>query len=525
MATESTGDGLAHWPASGVDALFDCSIGDLLTRRARNDGYRVALMWPDGDSLGSMTYGELLRAANSVAHLLANLQHGERVAVWGRNSTEWVLLQYACAMRGLLLTPFNTAWTNVEAAAAADLVEPAVLFAGSDSRGEPIAPRAEAILGNARVRRLDALGELPSAPPAMRAVSPQSPFLIQFTSGTTGRSKGAVLSQHAALNCAYLRLRRDTAAVTLNSVPFHHVGGSISVLLGALSTKGASIVVDRFNPEESIRLLPLAGVTHLGGVPIMVEQLLDQLAKSPGAAPCLSTVALGGASISPALIRRVRKQTGAAVMVTYGQSECPLVTNSDRTDPPELLATTSGRPCEATEVRIVDPSTGNTVRFGETGEIQVRSPMMMSGYYGMPERTAEAISADGFLRTGDLGAMDSDGYLSIRDRVRDVIIRGGENIYPAEVEAALAEYPDVVMCAVVGIADARWGELVGATIVVSGNRPRPADLERFLSERLAHFKIPRIWRTVDALPTTASGKIRRNVVRQQMNALRTPAHH
>ena len=160
---------------------------------------------------------------------------------------------------------------------------------------------------------------------------------------------------------------------------------------------------------------------------------------------------------------------------------------------------------------------------GETGEIAVRSPVVMNGYYRMPERTAEVLPGDGFLRTGDLGSVDKDGYLTVRGRIREVIIRGGENIYPAEVEAALSEHPEVAGCAVVGIADPSWGEIVGASVLTRGRPVSAADLEAFLSQRLAHFKIPRVWRFVDAFPMTASGKIRRVEVKAEMNAARAAA--
>jgi fatty-acyl-CoA synthase len=499
--------------------LFDEPIGTLLTRWAQDSPGRTAVLLPDGEAIAAVTYGELLDAANSVANVLADLPVGARVAVWGRNCVEWVYLEYACAINGLVLAPLNTAWTDIEVGAAVDLVEPAAVFVGLDRHGESLATRAEAIVGAARVRALGGLRDLPAALPPQRRVDPQGPFLIQFTSGTTGRSKAAVLSQLSAINSAGLRVLRDTGpAVCLNSVPFHHVGGSVFVVLGALVVGGAFVLVDRFSAPETVRLLRIAGVTHLGGVPIMIEDVLDELAASQEDSASLSTVALGGASISPDLVRRVREQTGAVVMVTYGQSECPLVSNSESGDTPEQIATTCGRACEATEIRVVDPATGRLVPPGAVGEIQVHSPMVMSGYFSMPDQTAETIGTDGFLRTGDLGSVDADGYLTIHDRLRDVIIRGGENVYPAEVEAALAQHPDVAACAVVGIADARWGHLVGASVVARRGSASPVELELFLSERLAHFKIPRRWRFVETLPMTASGKIRRHAVQADMTA-------
>jgi fatty-acyl-CoA synthase len=519
MAMTAAGDG-------AQDALLRETVADVLARQARVNGGQRAVIWEQQPGeLGWLTYAQLAARANAVAHTLSGLAVGERVAVWGRNSVDWVLVEYACALRGLILVAVNTAWTDAEVTAALEVAEPALLFAGDDSRGTPVAERARRLAGAAAVRDLGGLLGLPDAPPAAVSVEPDAPILIQFTSGTTGRAKGAVLTHRAALNAAYLRLLRSPAAadgVGLNSVPFHHVGGSVSIVLGALTTGSAFIVVERFDPEQTVRLMRVAGVTHIGGVPIMVERILDQ----PGsreAARGVAVVGLGGADISPQLVRRVRDELGAVVMTTYAQSECPLITNSEPGDTPEQVATTAGRPVAATQVRIVDPATGLEAAPGETGEIQVRSPVVMAGYFRMPERTAEVLPGDGFLRTGDLGSVDAGGYLTIHGRIREVIIRGGENIYPAEVEAALSEHPQVAGSAVVGITDPAWGEIVGASVVAGGDPAKPAELEAFLAARIAPFKIPRVWRFVDEFPMTASGKIRRVVVKEEMNAEREAA--
>lgn len=497
--------------------LLDLSVGALLLQYARSHPAATAVQWPFAGRVQTMTYSELAARALDVAGALSDLVEGERVAVWGRNCLEWVFLEYACALRGLLLVPLNTAWTDNEAAAAVDLVDPAVVVYGCDSRGDDLGRRARKLSMAGKVVSFDELRGDAGAPALARPITADQPLLVQFTSGTTGRSKGAVLTHRAALNSAYLRARRDPGgAVCLNSVPFHHVGGSVFVILGALSVSGSFLLVDRFKPTESVRLLVEAGVTHLGGVPTMIEQVLEEMASTSVRTASLQTIALGGATINPALVERIRRQTGAAVMVTYGQSECPLITNSDRADPADRIANSSGRPCDATEVQIVDVETGRTLTEGHVGEVHVRSAMMMSEYYGMPDATSEAFTNNGFLRTGDVGCLDCDGYLTIHDRVRDVIIRGGENIYPAEVEDALAEHPAVAASAVVGIDNAHWGELVGARVVARARSIDPADLERFLADRLAHFKIPRIWEVVDELPVTASGKVRRIVVRTEM---------
>ncbi|MFC5745612.1 class I adenylate-forming enzyme family protein [Actinomadura rugatobispora] len=496
------------------------TVGEALRRQARDHGHRPAVLWEAGEVVRRLTYTELEARAQAVAHLLggAGLVVEDRVAVWGANCVEWVLLEYACALRGLVLVPLNTAWTDEETAAALDLAEPSMVFTGADGRGAPLRERAERLAGTCPVRPLAGLLECPEASPTRVTVGPDAPFLMQFTSGTTGRAKGALLSHRSVLNAAHLRERRDPASggVCLNSVPYHHIGGSLYVVLGALTGGGAFVVVDRFDADQTVRLLPLAGVTHLGGVPIMIERVLDR----PGlaaAAGSVTTVALGGADISPRLIDRVRDELGATVLTTYGQSECPIITCSTPGDDPVALATTAGRPVEATEVRIIDPRTGGVAGPGETGEILVRSPLVMRGYHRAPQRTAEVLTGDGFLHTGDLGRLDADGNLTIRGRIREVIIRGGENIYPAEVEAALARHPAVTACAVVGVTDPSWGEVVGASVITAGQAVQAAELETFLAERIAHFKVPRRWRFVEELPMTAAGKIRRVQVKQEMN--------
>jgi acyl-CoA synthetase (AMP-forming)/AMP-acid ligase II len=427
----------ANWevpaPRTGLheqDGLLAETVGGVLRRQARARGSRRAVLWEAGGEAGGerggelrwLTYAQLAARANAVAHRLSHLAQGERVAVWGRNCAEWVLLEYACALRGLVLVPLNTTWTDAEAAAAIELAGPAVLFAGADNRGGPLEERARALAGNTNtdVRSLGGLLSWTNAPHSWVSLGPDAPFLLQFTSGTTGAPKGALLSHRSVLNSSYLRERRDASGgVRLSSVPYHHIGGSLYVV-GALTTGGAFVVVDRFDPEQTVRLLSLAQVTDLGGVPVMIERVLSQ----PGfreAARTVKTVALGGAGISPQLIRRVTEDLGAVVHTTYGQSECPIITNSDPADGPEVLATTAGRPVAATEVRIVDPATGHPVNAGETGEIVVRSPMVMRGYFRDTERTRDVLSAEGLLRTGDLGSVDADGYLTIHGRTREVV--------------------------------------------------------------------------------------------------------
>ncbi|WP_161632177.1 class I adenylate-forming enzyme family protein [Nakamurella lactea] len=518
MTDTRTEAGLAYATGAEADAVLTESVTQVIRRQAAAHGDRAAVRWRDGAEVKSLTYRELAEAVNAVAHSLSGLEPGSRVGVWSRNSIEFVLLELAIGTRGLMMCALNTAWTDAEAAYAVDMVGPSVVFTGYDGLGRPLEDRARQLAADIPVVDIASLSGLAPAPESFLDVDPQTPYIVQFTSGTTGFPKGAMISQHAAVNGGWLRLQHSagTEDVSLNAVPLHHVGGAVSIVFGALTTGSAFVVLSKFDVDEFIWLLGEVGGTHFGGVPIMVERLLNHPdVRSKGRD--VKVVGLGGADISPFLIRRVNDELGADVITTYGQSECPFIANSVEGDDPDLIATTAGRPGDATTLRIVDPGTGEVLKFGETGEIQISSPMVMLGYYGDPERTAEVLPGDGFLRSGDLGSIDEHGYLRIHGRIREVIIRGGENIYPAEVEAALSTHPDVTGSAVVGLSDPSWGETVAASVISTNPELTGADLEEYLEQRLAHFKIPRTWRFVAELPMTASGKIRRVEVKAGMN--------
>jgi fatty-acyl-CoA synthase len=246
----------------------------------------------------------------------------------------------------------------------------------------------------------------------------------------------------------------------------------------------------------------------MGGVPTMWIDLLRRpdLPKDAG----VKVVSLGGASVSPQLVREVAERLGAVCQIGYGQSECSIATTTAAGDDLSTLTETVGRPLPHVELKIIDRATGRTAALGEVGEVCIRGPMTMDRYWGDPAATAETIDAEGFLHTGDLGAMAADGVCRIHGRAREVIIRGGENIYPAEVEDALLRNPAVALAAVVGVEDERWGQRVGAVVKLKpGAAADPAALEAHAAGWVAHFKVPRDWRFVDALPMTASGKIRK----------------
>jgi fatty-acyl-CoA synthase len=300
-------------------------------------------------------------------------------------------------------------------------------------------------------------------------------------------------------------------------MPLHHVGGSVSVALSVLSAGATLVLVPRFEPGMVLELLERTSATIIGVVPTMQQALLEHPSFSTTDLRALRLLQSGGSVVPPALIRRTEDAFGATVVNAYGQSESPNATQTDLDDDDETKATTIGCPNPHREVRIVRTD-GETAALDEHGELWMRSPLTMDRYIGVPPSTsAETLDPEGWLHTGDVCSMDARGILRIHGRVRDVIIRGGENIYPAEIEAALLAHPAIAEVAVVGVRDQRWGE-----VPVACYRARfavaPDALERLARETLAPFKVPRRWVALDAFPLTASGKVKRFELRAQLEA-------
>lgn len=503
---------LSHWPADTSLPLPTETLGGLLRKNAERFPDRRAVLIPRGEEIETVTHAELLAKAENIARWLAErCAPGERIALWSRNALESVVLQHGCALAGTIIAPFNTGWSDGEVSHALALTEPVLLFAGLGNREDDLLPRAVA-LANCPVLSLadvTAIMATPSAHP-LPDIAQSAPFLIQFTSGTTGKAKGALLSHRAALLGGWLRPIVNGVNETdlwLNAVPYHHIGGSCAIVLGAMTTASAFVVLERYDRSQLIALMKRLRPTRLGGVPTMWHDILSADDLPPYGT--VQTVTLGGASVPPTLVRKVRETLGANCLIGYAQSECPVATATHADSPIDEICETVGRASPHAELKIVDQC-GTTLPFNATGEICIRGPMVMDGYWANPEATAATIDADGFLHTGDLGAMDETGVLRIRGRLREVIIRGGENIYPAEIEDALLGHPAVAMAAVVGVEHERLGQEVGAVIQFRPGQTAPAEeLEAYVEQRIARFKTPRHWRYVEAMPLTVSGKIRK----------------
>jgi len=495
--------------------LMEGNVGDALRRAAERFPERPALAWAGESGIERMTYAELLRESERVAAwLLERASPGDRIGVWSRNCLEWILLEYGCALAGMVVASWNPGWTDYECEHARDLTEPALLLAGCDTRGVPLLERAANLAGADRTYPLEELRDLAAScrPRPLPDCDPSDLFLIQFTSGTTGRAKGAALSHRAALNGAWLRAAMagaDETDVWLNPVPLNHMGGAISMVIGAATIGACYVIMHRFEAGEFLRMMRECGATRIGGVPTMILSLIEQPEWQPGTFH-IRSIGSGGAQVPRPLIERLMREFDAPVIVTYAQSECPMISATLPSDGAGAVSETVGRPAPHIEVKICDIRTGSTLAVGETGEVRVRGPLVLNEYFRMPEATAETIDAEGFLHTGDLGSLDEDGYLRISGRAREVIIRGGENIYPAEVEDCLLEHPDILGAAVVPIPDERWGQVVGAAVRLrDGASLEMHELETHAAGRIAHFKVPRRWIFVDSFPLTPSGKIRK----------------
>lgn len=505
-------DGLAEWRAAAVGAV--------LSNGAAAHPLRPALMWSGASGLSSLTFRELDTLATVGAADLDARGHHSPVAVWAPNDVAWCVLFWAAARSGRPLVPLNPSLTAAEAArlvadSAASTVLACRAYRGHALRDEMVTA-CEDLPSVVEVLDLDdwyaSMGETAAHANVHFAghdIAPTDPLLIQYTSGTTGTPKGAVLSHQVCLNAARTiawSINPGDHEIFCSPMPLHHIGGSLAFVLAPLTIGGTYVIVTDFTAEQFIEAASASKATLLGGVPTLYLRILENPELAAARLPSLRTLMLGGASIPPALVSQIEEHFGAHVLIMYGQSEAPAVSTTKFDDPARVKAETLGRPLPMREVRICDPATGAELGLGRVGEIQVRTRIRMDRYLNRPEETAATIDAEGWLRTGDLGSMDQDGLLHFHGRLKEIILRGGENVYAREVELAIESHPGVAEVAVVGLPDDVWGEIVAAVVVPTSADTNLAELEAHVVDRLAPFKRPVRWHFVDALPLTASGK-------------------
>ncbi|MCP2316957.1 fatty-acyl-CoA synthase [Nocardia amikacinitolerans] len=515
---------------------------------------RTAAAHPDREALVDLptgrrwTYRELVAAVDTIASGLAarGLGKGDRVGIWAPNCAEWFLVQYATAKLGAILVNINPAYRTSELGyvlrqAGVRMLIAAPEFKTSDyvAMIEEVRPECPGldqvlILGGADWAAVaDAPVDAERLAAVAATLSADDPINIQYTSGTTGFPKGATLSHHNILNNGYFvgelcgYTEQDRICVP---VPFYHCFGMVMGNLAATS-HGAAVVIPApsFDPAATLEAVARERCTSLYGVPTMfiaVLAELDAVLEKTGETPDLSTLRTGIMAGSPCpveVMKRVIDRLGMhEVCICYGMTETsPVSTQTRRDDDLDRRTATVGRVGPHLEVKIVDPATGLTVPRGEPGELCTRGYSVMLGYWDQPDKTAEAIDAARWMHTGDIGVMDADGYIAVTGRIKDMVIRGGENIYPREIEEFLYTHPDILDAQVIGVPDAKYGEELMAWIRMrEGATPLDAEAVRaFCTGKLAHFKIPRYVHLVDEFPMTVTGKIRKAEMREMAKEL------
>ena len=514
----------SYWPADTSVAVRDLTVGGLLREAAAAAPDRTAVVEGVADRAARRrwTYAELLADSERMAHgLLSRFGPGERVAVWAPNRVEWLLLEYGAALAGIVLVTVNPAYRPKELAWVLGQSGSSGVVMVSEYRGSPMRAFLDEVRPDlTELRDVILFDELPAlvaeAPPAaLPAVEPGDAAQIQYTSGTTGFPKGALLHHRGIVNNSNMytsRLEVREGDVYLNPMPLFHTGGCVQGALGCLWRRAVHVLVSPgFDAGLMVDLVEQERVNIIVGVPTMLIAMIEQPHFAARDLSTATTALSGGSTVPPELVRRIERDLGVRFGIVYGQTEAsPVITQTRLDDTIEDKADTVGQPLPQVEVKIVDAGTGATVPPDAVGEFCARGYQVMTGYYEMPDKTAETIDADGWLHTGDLATMDERGYVRIVGRLRDMIIRGGENIYPREIEDVLFTHPGVAEVAVVGIPDLKWGEVVGAFIrAAPGIEPTEQELFAHVRAHLAPHKTPTVWRFVDAYPLTPSGKIKK----------------
>ncbi|GAA1756740.1 MULTISPECIES: long-chain fatty acid--CoA ligase [Streptomonospora] len=500
--------------------MLNHGIGSWPARRSRAAGARAAVVHEGR----SATYRELDERATRVARVLEEhgVRRGDRVAYLGANRPEFLEAMFGAALLGAVFTPFNTRLARAELEVLAADSAPALLLADADRGADAEALHRAGLVGGYLTVGTAAGGEhgpralepaVAAAPSGAldRPVEHDDPFLLLYTSGSTGRPKGVVLTHgNVTWNCLNSIVDTDLAGTdtALVSAPMFHTAALNMLCLPVLLKGGRLLLEERFDPERTVDLIEREGVTVTFGVPTMYERIARS-PRWPGAdLSGLRLLLCGGAPVPPPLIESYMRR-GLAFVQGYGLTEAA---------PGALLlpvadcagkAGSAGVPAFFTDVRTAEPGPGPS-------EVLVEGPNVTPGYWNRPDETAAALR-DGWLHTGDAAEVDADGYFRIVDRVKDMYVSGGENVYPAEVEAALAAHPDVLECAVVGVPDDTWGESGAALVVpVPGRRPEAEELRGFLAERLARYKIPAAFSYGGELPRSAVGKIDKRALRSRL---------
>ncbi len=481
-----------------------------------------------------LTFDDAHRAVRAVAHWMITekgVRQGDRVAVAMRNFPEWAISFFAATSVGAVVVPLNAWWTGPELAYGIE-DSGAVLVIADDERAERLAGHADCTVVRTPEWAAIVAGDAPPLPDI--TVDTDDDATIMYTSGTTGKPKGATATHRNICSFLYNGVYRTATAMaaaglpadfvppppaTLLTFPLFHVGGLQSFLLPFTMSGGKIVLLFKWDAHEAVELVEREGVTSVAGVPLTVFQLLEAATEKGKTLDTLTGISSGATLVPPELVRRIDEQfaSRAAPGNGYGLTETSgaAIANfgPDYVKNPESV----GKPiAPVIEVKTVRPD-DSTADVDEIGEIWLKGPTVVRGYFNMPEATAAAFT-DGWFHTGDLGRIDAEGNLYVVDRIKDMIIRGGENIYAAEIEAALFEHPDITEAAIIGIPHERLGEEVGAVVRLrEGSSMTEQDVKDQVADRLAAFKVPvRVWIHDTELPRNASGKVLKRELRESL---------
>ncbi len=561
-----TNDGLSNWQAEdGGIEILEMTPGQLLDVRAEEMPDREALVYSCYPEFGGAldirwTYCEYRERVDAVARglMALGLQKGEHIAVWAINLPEWPLLELAASKAGLVLVTVNPVLRGQEVEYILKQGDVAALFFMARVRDHDcLATVRERVIPGAahgevssetlpRLRYVSLLGAPPAGmleqegwrPALFRetvaageqvsmealrerqaSVQPGDPAQILYTSGTTGFPKGAIQTQRAILNNGRifaLRWGIQPGEHVCTAMPFFHAGGCVLGIMASLGVGCTLHPLIAFDPLKALQILSNERCGYFGGVPTMLLAIMQHPDFASFDLSSLKSVVSGGSPVPVYLMEQVKERIGADATIVFGQTEASAaITLTKREDSFELKSSTVGVPMPHGSVKIIDPVTGQAVPCGERGELVCRGYLVMSGYYHMPEKTAEAIDSEGWLHSGDLATMNAQGYINIVGRLKDMVIRGGENIFPLEVEEFLIRHPKIADVQIVGVPDKFFGEeLLAVVITRQGETLTETELREYCKSQISHQKIPRYFQFIESYPLTASGKVQKFVLRQ-----------
>ena len=555
----------AVWEAESRDIeLINLTIGELFDRQceAFADKEAIVYNYPEVGLDLRLSYREYRDEVDRLAKglLALGIQKGENVAVWATNVPEWILLEMALAKIGAVLVTVNTNYRASEIEYVLRQGDITTLFMIEEHRGNSyvesiyrVAPELKdlndpireqlssanlpelkrviligdaAVAGMMHYSQVAPLGE-DITDEMLRerqsSLDPHDVIQMQYTSGTTGFPKGVMLTHHGIINqthvsCLIGNLKSDERYVT--AMPFFHIAGSLGAVMFAVYLGCTLIPLISFDPTKELELFDNERATFSFNVPTMLIAMLNHPRFLAGEfdLSSLREIITGATPVPVALMEDVKAKMGADCTIVYGLTESTgTVTETIQSDSFELKSSTTGIPHPHMEVMITDPATGEPVALGDQGELMTRGFLVMKGYYDMPDKTAETIDDEGWLRTGDLATMNADGYVNIVGRVKDMIIRGGENIYPAEIEEFLMRHPKIAEAQVVGVPDSFMGEEVAAVLRLRPNETITEDeIRSYCCDGISRHKVPQYIRFASVFPLTASVKVKKFELKAQL---------